>query len=152
MASFNVDNLFARPKAFDTTDSSIGKPILKAYRDVADVMAKAAYSSGDKRTIRELLVRLDIYSLNMNGAACRKYTSSPRWAWLRKNRGSFDRQPVDDTQSVEIVANGPSDWIGWVELATEPTDEIATRLTARVITDVNADVLGIGGAVPASRL
>ena len=32
----------------------------------------------------------------------------PRWAWLRKNRGSFDREPEDKTQSVEIVAEAVS--------------------------------------------
>jgi endonuclease/exonuclease/phosphatase family metal-dependent hydrolase len=35
------------------------------------------------------------------------------------------------------------DWIGWLELATEPVDELSTRKTARVIGDVAADVLAV---------
>ncbi|MGH9254514.1 MAG: endonuclease/exonuclease/phosphatase family protein [Vicinamibacterales bacterium] len=42
-----------------------------------------------------------------------------------------------------IIANGRGDWIGWVELATEPTDETGTRMTAKVIHDVGADIIGI---------
>jgi hypothetical protein len=43
--------------------------------------------------MRDLLVTLDIYYRNDRGAIRRKDTKSPRWAWLRKNRGTFDRQP-----------------------------------------------------------
>ena len=46
-------------------------------------------------------------------------------------------------QNVEIVAHGRGDWIGWVELAKEAVDETATRMTARVIKDIGADVLGL---------
>ena len=86
---------------------------------------------------------LDIYSIDAQGVIRRKETIFPKWAWLRKNRGTFDREPQDTTQSVEIIANGRGDWIGWIELATEPTNETGTRMTAKVIQEVNADVLGI---------
>jgi hypothetical protein len=33
----------------------------------------------------------------------------PIWAWLRKNRGTFDREPQDATESVEIIAGGRGD-------------------------------------------
>jgi hypothetical protein len=49
----------------------------------------------------------------------------------------------DQTQNVEIVAEGRGDWIGWVELAKEAVDETATRMTARVIQDIGADILGL---------
>ncbi|MEW6267249.1 MAG: endonuclease/exonuclease/phosphatase family protein [Thermodesulfobacteriota bacterium] len=39
--------------------------------------------------------------------------------------------------------HGRNDWIGWVELAKEPTNETGTRMTARVIQDVGADIIGI---------
>jgi endonuclease/exonuclease/phosphatase family metal-dependent hydrolase len=143
VASFNVENLFARPNAFRATDLSVGEPILAAYRDVNALIKKPVYSAADKNKIRNLLVTLDIYSINANGAIRRKDVPRPKWAWLRKNRGTFDREPQDSTQSVEIVANGRGDWIGWIELAKEPTNEIGTRVTARVIQDVNADIIGI---------
>jgi endonuclease/exonuclease/phosphatase family metal-dependent hydrolase len=41
---------------------------------------------------------------------------------------------------VEIVADGRSAWVGWIELAKEPVNEVATQMTARVIKDLNADI------------
>jgi endonuclease/exonuclease/phosphatase family metal-dependent hydrolase len=143
IASFNVENLFARPKAFAATDLSVAEPILAAYSQVNLLMRKAHYSDADKQDIRELLVELDIYARNDQGAIRRKETTSPRWAWLRKNKGDFDRQPRDTSQDVEIIATGRDSWIGWVELATEATDETGTRMTARVIQDLDADIIGI---------
>ena len=125
IASFNVENLFARPKAFNATNLSVGKPALDAYRDVNALIKKPVYSTSDKTKIRDLLVKLDIYTVNASGAIRRKETQSPKWAWLRKNRGTFDREPQDTTLNVEIIANGRGDWIGWIELAKEPTNEIA---------------------------
>ncbi len=141
IASFNVENLFARPKVFNLEGWVAAQPVLEAYREVNELFANAIYSDADKNRIRELLVALDIYSINGHGAVRRKQTQSPRWAWLRKNRGSFDRQPNDATQNVEITADGRGDWIGWVELAKETTDEVGTRMTARVIQDSAADVI-----------
>lgn len=144
IASFNVENLFARPKAFNTLNWSVGKPVLDAYREVNALIVQAAYSAADKVKIRDLLVKLDIYTTtDGHGPIRRKDTKSPKWAWLRKNRGTFDREPQDTTKSVEIIANGRRDWIGWIELAKEPTNEIGTRLTARVIQEVGADIIGI---------
>lgn len=143
IASFNVENLFTRPRAFNTTDWSLGRPALNAYREVNDLFSNTSYSVADKQRIRDLLVELDIYTINDTGAIRRKRTQSPRWAWLRKNRGKFDRQPKDSTQSIQIIATGRAGWIGWVEMAKEPTDETSTRMTARVIREVGADIIGI---------
>jgi endonuclease/exonuclease/phosphatase family metal-dependent hydrolase len=143
IASFNVENLFARPNAFRETALSIGKPILDAYAEVNSLIKKATYTQANKKRIRDLLVVLDIYTMNSNGAIRRKEVVRPKWAWLRKNRGTFDREPQDTTQSVEITASGRASWIGWIELAKEPTNEIGTQVTARVIREVNADIIGV---------
>jgi hypothetical protein len=49
------------------------------------------------------------------------------------------------------VANGRFDWIGWVDLKREEVNEVATRNTARVINELDADVLGVieAGSRPA---
>jgi endonuclease/exonuclease/phosphatase family metal-dependent hydrolase len=143
VASFNVENLFARPRAFDTVDWAANEPVLSAYRDFNALIQKPAYSPDDKRTMVELLVRLDIYYRNDKNAIRRRSTQTPKWAWLRANRGKFDRQPADAGKDMEIVANGRGDWIGWAELAVEAVDEAATRMTARVIADIDADVIAI---------
>jgi endonuclease/exonuclease/phosphatase family metal-dependent hydrolase len=144
IASFNVENLFARPKAFRSTDPAVGQPALNAYRDVNNLIRKAVYTANDKKKIRDLLVKLDIYGISSStGAIRRKITADPKWAWLRKNRGTFDREPADETQDVEIIANGRGDWIGWIELATEPVNEKGVGITARVIAEVDADIVGV---------
>ena len=143
IASYNVENLFSRPKAFNTSDWSLGRPILDAYREFNTIAANANYTATDQQRMRDLLVELDIYSINASGAVRRKRSINPKWAWLRKNRGSFDREPRDNTQNVEIIATGRGDWIGWIELSNEVTDEVATQLTAQVILDVDADIIGI---------
>lgn len=143
IASFNVENLFARPKAFGTSTWSAAEPVLKAYQEVNALINSANYTAEDKNRIRDLLVKLDIYTRNEAGAVRRNHTTEPKWAWLRKNRGAFDSEPRDQIQSVEIVAEGCGNWIGSVELAKEAVDETATRLTARVIRDVGADILAL---------
>jgi endonuclease/exonuclease/phosphatase family metal-dependent hydrolase len=143
VASFNVENLFARAKAFDTTDWNAGQPALDAYREVNALIMKPVYSPADKAKMIDLLLELDIYTRNSHNAVRRKDTKDPQWAWLRKNRGTFDLQRKDVTKDIEIIANGRGDWIGWIELAKEPTNEIGTRMTARVIQDVGADIIGI---------
>lgn len=143
IATYNVENLFARPKAFDARDWMAGEPILEAYREVNGLFQEVKYSAKARTSMRDLLLRLDIYYRNRHGAVRRKWTPNPRWAWLRKNRGKFDHEPRDYSQDVEITAGGRGDWIGWVELAKGPTNETATRLTAQVIQDVGADVIGV---------
>lgn len=143
IASFNVENLFVRPKAFNTSNWSDAERVLKAYQEISTLIQKASYSENEKTRIRDLLIELDIYAKSATGAIRRKQTLNPKWAWLRKNRGEFDREPPDKSQSVQITAEGRDDWIGWIELAKEPVDETATRMTARVIQDVGADIIGI---------
>jgi endonuclease/exonuclease/phosphatase family metal-dependent hydrolase len=143
LASYNVENLFARPKAFDATDPEAGEPVLAAYHEFNKLMAAPEYTDAARTRMRELLVTLDIYAVNVAGAVRRKQSTTPKWAWLRKNRGTFDREPRDATKDVEIIAQGRGDWIGWVELATETVDELGTRNTARVIGDIDADVIAV---------
>lgn len=142
VASYNVENLFARPKAFDTSDRTAGEPILAAYHEFNSLAAAKVYSDADRARMRALLLKLEVYT-RRDGVVRRNQTRDPKWAWLRKNRGTFDREPKDATKPVEIIAKGRGDWIGWVELAKEPVDEEGTRATARVIGDVDADVLAL---------
>lgn len=143
IASFNVENLYSRPKAFRYTDLHVSEPILKAFNEVNDLFIKAVYSSADKRRMIELLVQLGVYRLNDQGATRRTQTLDPDWVWFRKNRGVFDREPQDATQSVEITVNGRAEWVGWVELAAETVNEVGFQITGRVIKDVDADIFGL---------
>lgn len=143
IASYNVENLFDRVTAFDQTNPTVNQDILAAYKEVNDLFAKHAYSDQDKERMIELLIELDVYYLSQHGVARRRQTNTAMWAWLRANRGKFDRQPENSAEGREIVAEGRDSWIGWVELATEPVDERATRMTARAINDLGADILAV---------
>ena len=46
-------------------------------------------------------------------------------------------------EGLEVVAGGREDWVGWVELKTEPVNVLATRHTAMVMRDTSADILGV---------
>jgi endonuclease/exonuclease/phosphatase family metal-dependent hydrolase len=143
IASFNVENLYARPKAFGFTDMSVAAPYLAAHAEVNELFGKDTYAAADKRRMLVLLEKLDIYRKNDQGVLRKRNTTDPEWAWLRKNRGKFDVQPKEASAPVYITANGRADWVGWVELATETVDEVGFQTTARVIRDVDAHIFGI---------
>jgi endonuclease/exonuclease/phosphatase family metal-dependent hydrolase len=140
-ASFNVENLFARPKALKLDTWEEGEPILKAFADFNTLIERVTYTLADKKRMVELLVKLEVYRVDDGGVVRRNRTTNPRWAWLRANRGTFDEEHEDT--GIEIVANSRYDWIGWVELATEPVDEISTQMTAQVILNLKADVQAV---------
>src|SRR5262245_46342627 len=130
LASFNLENLFDRAKALNFADWDDGKPILEAFQKVNALFNKAVYTAADKKKILEHLKALGVL----------KNDDGP-YAKLRQNRGRLLKRA--NGKPVEVVAGGRGDWIGWVELETEPVDEIATRMTAQVIRDVDADVMGV---------
>ena len=138
LASFNVENLFARAKALDTTTWVEGEPALAAFERFNTIAAKPEYSEQDKSDLLAQLLILQVLIPTQNGA---RLNPNPfgAWALLRENRGDFLVAPNNAVP--RIVATGRADWSGWVELITEPVDEVGIRMTARVITDVAADVI-----------
>jgi endonuclease/exonuclease/phosphatase family metal-dependent hydrolase len=139
-ATFNLENLFARPKVFNLETWSEGEPILRAYAEFNSLIERVNYTEANKARMVELLLELEVYRLD-NGVVRRNRPTDPKWAWLRANRGSFDVEHEDT--GIEIVANTRFDWTGWLELAKEPIDEVTTNMTAQVLLDVNADVQGV---------
>lgn len=138
LASFNVENLFARAKALDTATWSEGGPVLLAYGTFNALAAQPEYSEQDKRNMLAALLTLRVLVSTRAGVRTNPQPFQA-WALLRENRGDFLVAPAN--AEPRIVATGRADWSGWVELVTEPVDEVAIRMTARVITDVGADVL-----------
>lgn len=57
IASYNVENLFARPKVFRTADWTLGEPKLAAYEQVNSFFKKDAYSQQDKAEMKSPLGR-----------------------------------------------------------------------------------------------
>lgn len=137
VATFNVENLFARAKALDTADWQVGEPVVAAFSTFTTLAAKTTYSDADKAAMLRALETLGVLT---RGPAGLRRSRDPfgAWALLRENRGDFLVAPAGGEP--RIAASGRGSWIGWVELITEPVDEVAIRMTARVIADVAADV------------
>ena len=131
IASFNVENLFDRARAFNQQTWAQGKPILTKHARINSLLNKPVYSHADKKKIMDLLLEFGLEKRDDGG----------EWVILRQNRGKLLKRPK--AGGLEIVATGRDDWIGWVELKTEPVNELAMEHTAMVMRDVNADVMGV---------
>jgi endonuclease/exonuclease/phosphatase family metal-dependent hydrolase len=138
LASFNVENLFARAKALNLSTWAQGQPVLAAFDQFNTIAAKAEYSEKDKADLLTALAVMEILKRDKLGRLVMNPDPVSAWAFLRENRGDFIKQPRNG--DAEIVAVGRSSWIGWVELITAPVNETGTRMTAKVIDDVAADI------------
>lgn len=130
VASFNVQNLFARPKAMNLDSWAEGRPILNLYQSLTALLQKPVYTAADKEEILEGLAELGLDD-----------NDTGEFVVLRQNRGRLIRRPKRGP--AQIVADGRGSWLGWIELRTEAVSEIATRNTAQVLRDVDADLVGI---------
>ena len=130
IASFNVENLFSRVRAMNLDSWSDGKEILAAYSRLNSLLLLPTYTPVDKQAI---LATLDQLGLTRSDESA--------FVVLRQNRGRLLKRPRSGPP--EVVADGRSAWVGWLELKTEAVNEVATTMTARVIQDVNADILAV---------
>jgi len=130
IASFNVENLFERAKALNLESWTPGKPILAAQAEANALFEEAVYTDAIKARLLDLLAALGL-----------QRSDDSEFVRLRKIRGQLLRRPRSGP--VQVVAAGRPSWIGWVELKTEPVDELAMQHTAMVMRDINADILGV---------
>jgi len=108
----------------------MGRPVLESYQKICALLEEVVYTDDVKHDILRELHRLGL----RNG-------DTAKFARLRQNRGRLVRRSRNG--QVVVVADGRSDWIGWVELTTDRCDELALFNTARVLLDVQADIVGV---------
>lgn len=130
LAVYNVENLFDRAKAMNLDTWSAGKPILEDFAKLNALLGQIVYSEADKADIAALVIKLGM----------EKSDTGP-FVILRRNRGGLLKRPK--TGGIEVIANGRADWVGSLELRDAPINEHSMRNTARVIKDLEADVLGV---------
>jgi endonuclease/exonuclease/phosphatase family metal-dependent hydrolase len=129
IATFNVENLFLRPKAMNQDTWAAGQPHLDAAAKLNALFNKQVYSAGDKAKMLSLLRDEGLLSTRPNG----------EWLLLREYRGDLFTLPKG--QPPRIVATGRDSWVGWIEVKTDVIDDVAIENTARVIGEVNPDIL-----------
>ena len=132
IAAFNVENLFDRAKALARSSPPAERSAtLEQHARVNALLEEPAYTAPIKLQIVQLLTALGLNKKDDGG----------KYAVLRQNRGRLVKRPK--AGGLEIVATGRDDWVGWVELKTEPVDELATEHTAMVVRDVSADIQAV---------
>ena len=131
VAALNVENLFERPKAMGQPMSTGGNPILDAHARLNTLLRDDEYTVEAKAEILEHLRTLGL-----------ERSDTAKFAVLRQIRGRLLKRPRAP-EPVEVVADGRADWIGWVDLTKERVNELAMTHTARVISDVDADVMAV---------
>jgi endonuclease/exonuclease/phosphatase family metal-dependent hydrolase len=136
LASYNVENLFERARVMNLAAASStdrweeGRRVLNDYAAFNALIGKTVYEEQDKQQIVELLKSLDLAT-----------SDEGEFVVLRQNRNRLISRHRDGT--IEVVANGRADWIGWVDLIPEPVNATAILNTAQVIRDVAADVQAV---------
>lgn len=131
IASYNVENLFLRAKAMNQTTWAEGADALKMHAEMNRILGKQRYTAADKRKIVDLMKKLGIDKKDDGG----------QFVILRQNRGQLVKRPTSG--GLQVVANGRDDWIGWLDLKIEAVNEVATRMTAKVIDTLGADVIAL---------
>ena len=130
IATFNVENLFDRPKAMNYENFAKGQTFLNAAYTLNSLFSKAVYTEQDKQKILEIMMRHGLH------------VTRPRNSHLtfRKIRGQLLKKVSGRYQ---VVAKGRSNWIGWIELEETAINDLAIHNTARVIAAVNADIIAL---------
>lgn len=129
LASFNVENLFARPRVFHGRDWSKGKDVLEAYGRVSALLEEPRYSDAIATAILAGLGDLGLSRSDEN-----------RFVMLRQNRGRLLRRT---SAGPLLVAGGRADWVGWLELKNKLSTEICLQNTARVVSELDPDVVAV---------
>ena len=130
VATFNLENLFTRPAAMAEGAGAAGQAAVDDHAELSAIIRKPEYGAAEKAR----LLALDrIYRFSS--------LTAPRDALLRLNRVRGRLFSRSRTGIVSVVASGSGDWTGWFELPRRDIAWQATYNTARVIAEVDPDIL-----------
>lgn len=126
IATYNIQNLFHRHK--DLKKTSSGKCALQWINEMDNLMRKQVKDPRDIDRIKELSFLLGFESIDRT-----------TYAIMRRRGGElfFQGKP----SSLEMKADHLTDWKGWTEIKTLPIEPVSVQNKARVIAEVNPDIL-----------
>ncbi|WP_149827930.1 endonuclease/exonuclease/phosphatase family protein [Streptomyces tailanensis] len=138
IATYNTENLFRRPKIFGFASGQAREKVLREFNELVDLLDKEVYSEDDKTRITELIkahrawdsdpdTRGPIFVNQLKGSGAKLFTRT-------------DTANPDDPR-IRIVAKGRTKWAGWAELVRDDLGLESVRNTARVITEIDADIV-----------
>ena len=128
MATFNVENLFTRPRAMRDGSGAAGQAAINDHAELNRIIAEPAYDAADKARLIELDKTYGFSALNTPAAAL---------VLLNKVRGQLYSR--SQAGVVSVVAAGRDDWTGWFFLRTDDLSWEALFNTGRYRRDRCAD-------------
>ena len=129
VASFNVENLFARPKVFNFQDRSIGNELLRRIDEFQKILKMDVYTPADKTKLVQEYTQDDPQT---DVRPLRNYIL------LREDRGKLWKK--QNRRITGVKANGRDDWDGTLEFKRAKFSEVNRKNTGKVIRSVHADV------------
>ena len=126
IATFNIQNLFHRDKGL--SEKTYGKCMSNWITELDDLMSGKTYAGSRIDRIQELAFLLGF-----------EKTFQIPYAVMRRRAGFLFLKGMN--YSKEMKADELTDWNGWVSIQTLPLDPIAIQNKARVIAEINPDIL-----------
>lgn len=126
IATFNIQNLFHRDRSF--LEKPYSKCVYDWVSELDNLIRKKNYNPTDSNRMRELSFLLGFD----------KSYQVP-YAVMRRRAGFLFLKGMD--YSKELQASELTDWNGWIALQTVPIHPTAIQNKARVISEVDPDIL-----------
>lgn len=126
IATFNIQNLFHRDRSF--SESSFGNCVSDWINELDSLMRKNDRSGSNAERIQELVFLLGFDK-----------TFNVPYAVMRKRAGFLFLKGMN--YSKEMKAGDLTDWNGWIALRTKPIDSMAIKNKAKVVAEINPDIL-----------
>lgn len=126
IATFNIENIFHRDDHL--IKKTISHSLMSWMSELEDLLRKNTRVEHDYARMRELS-----FLLGFHKAAVEPYVVMRRKAgqlFIQKRNKCFDYRATEGTN-----------WSGWLKLRSRPISEVAIQSKARVITDLNPDIV-----------
>ena len=133
IATYNVENLFGRAKVLNFANHATGDAKMRKIADLQEILKKPNYSAADRNRAGGLYNELyDYIGYNL----------------LRSEIGHylFRRHDADgdgEKETYRLVPTRSNQWLGFLTHDRSKFSDNTSRHTARVITEVDADVMCI---------